>query len=390
MRTASDKRKTKKKKRLIIVISAAFCAFIVLIALLIINAYVFPFKYLSVLVSNPNVEKRANGELVVHFIDVGQGDATIIEFPDGKTMLIDSGGEDCTYLLRYIRALKIKTFDYLMLTHPDTDHCGGLDDVLSLYGANEIFMPYCPNEKINDAYFRFTSKVKQAAKNGTKVKISQTFSAIYPEDNENFYYAMILSPLSHEFEGSFYQKLDDDKVTDGEVNDISAVLYLEYAGTRFLFTGDISENVENDICYRYDVLGSEAYSLPVYVNGKKRTLVPNLQNIDVLKVSHHGSSSSTTQKFVELTAPDVALIGVGIDNLYGHPSPSVIGRLISCNPDCKIYRTDEQGSIVIRVNENGEKSYQTAKQIKTILYNKKTFSEFIYDDKINDERRIAR
>ena len=159
MKGESEKHKAKRKKLIITMVSLFSGAFVVILILILINAYVFPLEYLSTLANLPKAYERQNGELAVHFVDVGQGDATVIEFPDGKTMLIDGGGEECTHLLRYIRALNIKKFDYLMLSHPDTDHCGGLDDVLKLYGAKEIFIPYCPNENINSAYFRFTSQI---------------------------------------------------------------------------------------------------------------------------------------------------------------------------------------------------------------------------------------
>ena len=231
-----EKTKEKKRKKRIAAIAVAGAVAVMVLVLALVNAFVFPLRYLSVLFSLPEVEARAERELALHFIDVGQGDAALIEFPDGKTLLIDGGGEESDALLRYLRALKIDTLDYLLLTHPDSDHCGGLSDVLELFGAKHIYMPYCPDETINASYAAFTSAVRKAARKGTAVHISQTFSAIVSEDEECFYYAMILLPLPYESENSAYRALVNEN-SDSAANDASAVVYLEYAGVRFLFTG---------------------------------------------------------------------------------------------------------------------------------------------------------
>lgn len=236
----------------------------------------------------PKSRRAPSANLALHFIDVGQGDAALIEFPDGKTLLIDGGGEDSDALLRYLRALKIDTLDYLLLTHPDSDHCGGLSDVLELFGAKHIYMPYCPDETINASYAAFTSAVRKAARKGTAVHISQTFSAIVSEDVECFYYAMILLPLPYESENSAYRALVNEN-SDSAANDASAVVYLEYAGVRFLFTGDIGENVENGLVRDYGIFGDELFARTVQVGGRSIELRPDIADIDVLKVSHHGS-----------------------------------------------------------------------------------------------------
>lgn len=378
MGASKDRQKFDKRKKLVSCITAGIIALLIL-ALVLINAFAFPLRYLSTLFSLPSVSSRAENELAVHFIDVGQGDASLIELPDGKTMLIDGGGTDVgarNQLLRYLRALKIKKLDYLMLTHPDSDHCGGLDDVLELFGAREIYMPYCPDSEINAAYGDFVAAVQKAAKRGAAVHISQTYSTIVSENVNCFYYAMILSPLSVEIESSYYRELENGNSSDSATNDCSAVLYLEYAGVRLLFTGDVTERVESDLCTQYEQLGDELFAVSVDVGGESVELRPRLENIDVLKVAHHGSSGSTSEKFAELLSPDIALIGVGAENLYGHPSPSVSSRLLASNPDCKIYRTDELGNIVLRINPS-EDIEAILQRGKALTYRKKSYSEFI-------------
>lgn len=275
-----EKTKEKKRKKRIAAIAVAGAVAVMVLVLALVNAFVFPLRYLSVLFSLPEVEARAERELALHFIDVGQGDAALIEFPDGKTLLIDGGGEESDALLRYLRALKIDTLDYLLLTHPDSDHCGGLSDVLELFGAKHIYMPYCPDETINASYAAFTSAVRKAARKGTAVHISQTFSAIVSEDEECFYYAMILLPLPYESENSAYRALVNEN-SDSAANDASAVVYLEYAGVRFLFTGDIGENVENGLVRDYGIFGDELFARTVQVGGRRIELRPDIADISI-------------------------------------------------------------------------------------------------------------
>ena len=104
------------------------------------------------------ISVRREGELRIHFLDVGQGDCSIIEFPDGRTMIIDGGNgreENTSRILRYANALKIDRFDFLLLTHADSDHCGGLEQVLDVKGAGRVYMPDIRDPSVNDRYAAF-------------------------------------------------------------------------------------------------------------------------------------------------------------------------------------------------------------------------------------------
>ena len=269
MNYRQEKEKAAAKGRKIKAIILAIVVFLTA-GLCIFSAF-YPASTWKYYVGLPDVPKRKEGELRIHFLDVGQGDCTLIEFPDGRTMMIDGGdgkAEHTKTILRYINALKIDTLDFLLLTHSDSDHCGGLSDVLELFGAKHIYMPYCPDETINASYAAFTSAVRKAARKGTAVHISQTFSAIVSEDEECFYYAMILLPLPYESENSAYRALVNEN-SDSAANDASAVVYLEYAGVRFLFTGDIGENVENGLVRDYGIFGDELFARTVQVGGRR-------------------------------------------------------------------------------------------------------------------------
>ena len=305
----------------------------------------------------------------------------IIQFPDRKTMLIDGGGESSANLLRYLRALKIRTIDFLMLTHPDPEHCGGLTDVLALYSVENIYMPDCRNPDRFNAYAKFVNAANRAAERGnTTLHISQTYTAFTANALKNFYYAMILSPLPASSPKSYYRFLNKDYPSEAELNDCSAVVYLEYAGVRFLFTGDISERVEEDLYRNYLALGADLFAVSREVEGQKITLAPDLCNVDVLKVSDHGSSRATSADFTALLCPSVALIGVGAGNRYNNPSVQTLRRLLSANSSCAVYRTDEVGNVSIIVNASGKmrvrtQSALTANAVRScvIPYRKKFF-----------------
>ena len=143
----------------------------------------------------PDVPERRAGELRVHFVDVGQGDCTIFEFPDGKTMIVDAGDASVASrraVIAYAHALGIDAFDVLLLTHPDSDHAGGMADVIECYGAGQIWMPYCLNTAVNERVCRVCGGgVRRAAR---PCSISQMYRHLLSEDADHFYYAMLLAP----------------------------------------------------------------------------------------------------------------------------------------------------------------------------------------------------
>lgn len=346
----SDKRRKKKKIRAAAITAAV--AVSVALCLVLINFCYFPLGYLWVKFSNPKIAARREGDLRVHFVDVGQGDAIIAELPDGKTMLIDGGVGDYdskSALLRYINALGISKFDYLMLTHPDADHAGGLDDVLRCFGAEKAFIPYVTEYDEDSAYGQFLDEL---SKIDCDVKVSCTYQTILSDTSEFFYYMMILSPFQQGIDGSYYEAANAQGATDEDQNAASAVLWLEYAGRRILFTGDITSEVEEDLCEQYETLGEECFLLQAEtIWGEQVTLTPEPDKLDFLKVAHHGSASSTSERFLQLTTPEAAFISVGVGNMYNHPSQETLKRLYDAGTD--VYRTDELGSVILTIDQEG-------------------------------------
>lgn len=273
----------------------------------------------------PNVGKRAAGDMRIHFIDVGQGDATLIELPDGKTMLIDGGTERTTSvnaLMRYLNALKIDRIDYLVITHADADHCGGLDTVIKNKQVIRAFVPVespTNNKEYVETYAALRQKGVATELSSRSVRIETggkyTLTFLYPYT--------LLQGASME-------------------NEHSAVVWLDYNGVSALFTGDAPKEVEEKLMAD-DKLG--AFEL--------RNVA--LSSTEILKVSHHGSNDGTSQAFLTYLGVKTSVISCGAGNPYGHPTAEVLGRL--SNTD--VYRTDTHGSVVVTVKSTGEYSVRT-------------------------------
>ncbi len=232
--------------------------------------------------------------LRVWMLDVGQGDAFFIEFPTGEQWLIDGGPDDS--ILAKLGSLLLpwdRTLDAILLTHPDADHVTGLVGVLDRYQVETIYetgvRAHTPNaEAFVDRLDREEAMHTILQTDDRIVVGDVTLTVVWP-DNPDV--------------GSYPEKR----------NNLSINLLLEYGETTVLFTGDSEAIVEESVG-------------------------PRVGDIDVLKVGHHGSLTSTTWVFLQATTPEAALISMGRENLYGHPHPTVIQRLDDIGTT--IFRTD--------------------------------------------------
>lgn len=241
---------------------------------------------------------KPEGTLEVHYIDVGQGDATLIKC-GSHAMLIDGGNNNKgTTVQLYLKKQGVESLDYVIGTHPDADHIGGLDVIVYKYNCEKVIMP--DYEKDTKTYQELVDVIHDK-----NMKIT------YPVVGEQ--YALgeakftIIAPNSNSY--------------GGNANDYSVAILLEYGKNRFLFTGDAEET-------------SEAEML---TNGIDISA-------DVYKVAHHGSRSASTQEFLNAVHPKYAVISCGEGNSYGHPHAEVLNRLRSMGVE--VFRTDEQGSII--------------------------------------------
>ena len=236
------------------------------------------------------------GNFQIHFIDVGQADAALV-ICNGKTMLIDGGNkEDSNLIYSYLKKQNISYLDYVVCTHAHEDHVGGLAGALTAADAGVVFSPVTQyNSKA------FSDFVKKANDRGRQLTV--------PHAGDRFALGgatvTVLGPVK-EYE---------------EPNDTSIVLRIVYGETSFLFTGDMESTAEADLLESGATL--------------KSTL---------LKVGHHGSSTSTSYRFLREVAPKYGVISVGTDNSYGHPTETVLSRLRDA--DVTLYRTDYCGDVI--------------------------------------------
>lgn len=242
-------------------------------------------------------EQSLSGSLKVHFIDVGQGDSIFIELPNEETMLIDAG-PTTGIVPGYIKNCGYNNINYVVATHPDADHITGMAEVLNTFSVDKFYMP----EKEHTTK-TFENMIDAVADNGCEAVYALAGKSIIDTAELKLYFA---GPV----------KIYSDN------NACSAVLKLEYNHNSFLFTGDAETASENDMM-------AAGYDL----------------SADILKVGHHGSSSSTSAAFVKAVSPKEAVISVGTDNSYGHPIAETLATLN--NAGVNIYRTDEAGTIVV-------------------------------------------
>ncbi len=254
-------------------------------------------------------DTAAADSLYVHFIDVGQGDATLVMCGE-HAMLIDAGDNSKgTALQLYLTKQGVKKLDYLVLTHPDADHIGGADVILTKFDVKTVFMSDYPED----------SKTYREVTDALKMK-NLRYSTPEPGDSYTLGGAdfTILAPLD---------RYDNS-------NDSSIALMLRHGDNNFLFTGDCGEEAEKDLTASRQKLAADVY-----------------------QVGHHGSRYSSSQAFMEAVSPTWAVISCGEDNSYGHPAAEVLNRLRAMG--VQVFRTDEQGSIVA-VSDGKEISWNCA------------------------------
>lgn len=293
--------KSKKNNKCKIII----CLLIVLILINFI-IYIFPQK------------------LRIFFIDVGQGDSTLIITPDKKTVLIDGGGSDSfdvgkKVLLPYLLDRRILKIDYVLISHFDTDHCGGILTIMEKVKVKNIIISEQAEHSENYERFKklmIHKKIRLIeVKKGDKIKI------------ERYSEFKILFPTSR-------------LLSENPLNNNSIVAQFNYNNFKMLFTGDIEKLAEQQI-----------------LKAEKAEI-----RADILKVAHHGSKTSSIPEFIKAVKPKIALIGVGKNNTFGHPNQQTIKNLE--NIKCRIYRTDLQGEIIIKIDQKGRMNVKSKLKIK--------------------------
>ena len=252
-----------------------------------------------------------DADLAIHYIDVGQGDCSLIMW-EGASMLIDSGeSQYAETVLDYLDQQGIEKLDYVVATHPHSDHMGSMSEIISNVEVGKVIVPKVAEGLTPTTVFyeKFLTSLSAkaikltAAKPGTSYTFSGTTAASVSKTPPEF---EILGPVT-----------DYD-----DLNNYSVVVKLTYGETSYLFTGDIEKKAENDILeYGADV------------------------DADVLKSAHHGSSTSSGDKFIDAVSPEICIIQCGDGNDYGHPHAEVVELLDDYGVTS--YRTDRYGTIIV-------------------------------------------
>lgn len=239
----------------------------------------------------------------IYYLDVGQGDAELITLPTGENILIDAGlkaGSD--NLVNYLKELGVKKIDILIATHPHADHIGGMEKVIKNFDIGEIYMPKVADSQVPTTV-TYTKLLEAIQAKGLSINQAKAGTTILTNGNAKL---EILAPNSTSYK---------------DLNDYSIVTKLTYGNHKFLFTGDAEKASENEML-------SKKYDL----------------SCDILKLGHHGSSTSTTDQFLKAASPSAAIISCGLNNDYGHPHKETMETMQ--NNKITVYRTDSDGTIL--------------------------------------------
>lgn len=243
-----------------------------------------------------------NNNMLVHYIDVGQGDSILIQV-NNKNLLIDSGPRDAKEsLLSYLDSINLSKLDYIIATHPHEDHIGNMSYIIDKYNVGKFYAP-----KVEHTTSTFEKMIESLIAKDLKINIinSDTNSIDLGKGTK----VTVFSPINEEY---------------SNLNNYSPIIKIEYGNNSFLFTGDAEKDIEETL----------------YKNS-------NLKS-DVLKLGHHGSLTSSSSSFLNSVDPSIAVISLGANNKYGHPHKNITDLLSKNN--ISVYRTDLDGTIVFSSN----------------------------------------
>ena len=249
---------------------------------------------------SPSNNADYQNKMIIHYIDVGQGDCILIQV-NNKNLLIDSGpSSNRKNLFDYLEKLNIKKFDYIIATHPHEDHIGNMDTIIKRYNIGEFYSP-----KVIASSTTFENMISALVDKNLKINVLK--KGIKKIDLGENVEIEVFSPAENIFSEN--------------LNDYSPIIKITFFNNSFLFTGDAEISAE-------EMVLSENNNL----------------NCDILKVGHHGSSTSTSPDFLTSVNPSIAIISVGKNNSYGHPASETLSLLNYFN--IKTIRTDINGTII--------------------------------------------
>lgn len=281
-----------------------------------------------------------SAEFSVTYIDVGEGNAVFVNFPDGKNVLIDCGSaSEGVYknIKQVLISLEVDEIDYLILSHIDEQHIGNSEKIITDYTVENAFIPYIEHP---EKFPLFNDFLFKATKNDVNLLYSEVGQKITGEN----YYLVFLSPKTILAKDGAYAIFNSQiEPTTQQADDLSPIIFLNYAGSRFLFTGDATATQEE---YVVGMFNSNVYKHYFGAN-----INVDLNCIDYLMLSNGGDDSGSSSRFLSLLKPTNAIISVGGSNNMWHPSTTVLTRLFEVNEYCNLYRTDVYGNISVVINK---------------------------------------
>jgi len=278
--------------------------YLIIFYYIIITLSMYNKKYLYVLLFTILIHKNYiyfDKKIYITYLDVSQGDSTLITYKN-KTILIDTGGSyyskniSLNRTIPYLKSIGRNKIDYLIITHGDYDHMGEAINLVNNFKAKKVIFNCGDFNELEQDLIKVLDK--------KKIPYYSCIKELNIDNNKLYF----LNNKDHRNE-----------------NDNSSVIYTELNNHKFLFMGDAGVEVEEDLTEKY-----------------------NLKDIDVLKVGHHGSKTSSSEEFINQISPKYSIISVGKSNWYGHPNKEVLDNL----NESKIYRTDEDGSIMFKIKNN--------------------------------------
>lgn len=321
----SPEQKRARKRRLIF--SAVTAA--VLLILTVVSAFVPYYRLLP----PKRLPEREENALRLHFLDVGQGNCTVIEFPEGDILIVDAGDGSFRVkndIIRYIKGIGPSSVS-MLLSHPDLDHYGGFRYLIDVFETEKFYLPALGSDE--GEYRTFLSTL--ARENCPTETVRRYLHIRHSSGAE----VVLLNPYSA-------GETDD--------NDSSAVLYVAYGGVRALLTGDISETREKKLVSEYEI------DHTLFDAGDCSV---RLEEIDILELAHHGGNGASCAEWLGLLEPSACIVSCGRGNRYGHPASETLERVRAASPDCEIYRTDESGSLIVSIHD-GSYTVSTVKGVR--------------------------
>lgn len=327
-------RKKKMYAGKIKIIATTSAVVAVMLALIITNFFI-PVIYFTAYV-HLITDKNPQGQMRVRYIDVGFGDCSLVELPDGKTLLIDGGTG--TYgnvykLLDTLNKSKIDKIDYLVCSSVKSEHCGALAEIVKYKKIGAAYIPQVLNLNITDEYASFYSALQRS---GAKIEIADFGKGVYNSDCDYFF--IILSPMAMELSECEYH-LMNRMPTEENINNASIVVWLQYAGRGFMFLGDATPSVQSGLANLIKMQNGE-----FLIGNNKVKFAP----CAVIKAPNHCARDYTQPTLYDVILPEAAVISVG-RNAKSCPSNIDISNL-QLYVGNNLFRTDLHGTITAAVN----------------------------------------